>query len=328
MKRYIYEIMHPEIYHGHRKSAPFFEGWYYKVISADGQQRYAIIPGIFKAKTPESDHAFVQILNGMTGEATYHSFPADHFDASLSTFEVYVGENHFRADHIELNINDKQLRAQGQLKFSGGTSWPVSIKSPGVMGWYAWLPFMETYHGILSFDHHIDGELAIRGENLDFSNGRGYIEKDWGQAFPAGYVWMQSNHFPTTGTCLTASIALIPSLGYRFRGFLVGLFHDHRLYRFTTYTGATTEELQIDDDRVTWQVQDRDFRLVMAAERTKGSLLFAPVRTKMHKRVNETLKSSIQVTLSHRDDGIIYEGTGEYAGLEVHGDLEALLNTR
>lgn len=31
---------------------------------------------------------------------------------------------------------------------------------------------------------------------MDFSGGRGYIEKDWGQSFPAAWVWLQINYLP------------------------------------------------------------------------------------------------------------------------------------
>lgn len=33
------------VYHGHGKKPPVFESWYYKLVDATGQQRYAVIPG-------------------------------------------------------------------------------------------------------------------------------------------------------------------------------------------------------------------------------------------------------------------------------------------
>ena len=120
------------------------------------------------------------------------------------------------------------------------------------MGWYAWVPKMECYHGVLGFDHQITGSLEFNGTELDFTNGRGYIEKDWGVAFPEGYVWMQSNHFNRPRVCLTASIAMIPWLGSAFRGFIVGLWIDRQLYRFATYTGAKTDLIEITDREVIW----------------------------------------------------------------------------
>ena len=103
---------------------------------------------------------------------------------------------------------------------------------------------MECYHGVLSFDHTIQGELTIDGQAVDFSRGRGYIEKDWGKSFPSAWVWYQSNHFPQTGVCLTASIAVIPWLRSAFRGFIIGLWILGTLVRFASYTGANTDSLE------------------------------------------------------------------------------------
>jgi len=328
VQRYLYETLHPEIYHGYNKKPPFFEGWYYKLISGDENQRYAIIPGIFKTYNAVDDHAFIQVMDGMSGKATYHQFPIESFHAHEEKFDVYVGDNHFRADAIRLNIDDEQARVQGKLRFIGGTGWPVTLASPGVMGWYAWLPFMECYHGILSFDHIIEGTLTIDGQTVDFSGGRGYMEKDWGQAFPSAYVWQQTNHFEQPGTCLTASIAMIPSVGRTFRGFLAGFYHSRRLYKMTTYTGAITERLEITDDHVFWTLRDKKYRLEMTSERAEGSLLKAPIRTEMHKRVDETLKATVHVRFAELTGKTIFEGVGRNAGLEVHGDLETLLNSR
>jgi tocopherol cyclase len=327
IRRYVYETLHPEIYHGYGKSAPFFEGWYYKLVSADEQTRYAIIPGIFRGTDSGTDHAFVQVLDGMTGEATYHSYPVEAFRAAEEMFDVRIGPNRFGGDYLSLQIDNDQRKISGELRFMDGAGWPVTPLSPGVMGWYAWVPLMECYHGVLSFDHRINGALAINGSQMDFTDGRGYMEKDWGQAFPSAYIWQQSNHFDTPGTCLTASIAMIPWVGRAFRGFLVGFYHHRRLYRLTTYTGAVTERLEITDDAVYWTVRDRNYRLEMIAERASGGLLHAPIRTEMHKRVDETMQSTIEARLTRHDGTVIFAGAGRNAGLEVNGDLETLLNT-
>lgn len=327
MQRYIFETLHPEIYHGYGKKPPYFEGWYFKVISADESARYAIIPGVFIGQSG-GDHAFIQVLNGITGEASYHQFPIEAFRAAEEDFDVWIGDNHFRRDCLSLNITDEQLHISGELHFSGGEGWPVTLRSPGVMGWYAWLPFMECYHGILSFDHHISGALTINTQSVDFTDGRGYIEKDWGQAFPSAYIWQQTNHFDTQGTCLTASVAMIPSVGRTFRGFLLGFYHEGKLYRMATYTGARIERLEVTDDHVYWTLADKTHRIEMISERVSGGLLKAPIRTEMHKRVDETLQSSVQVRFSTRSGSTLFEGTGRCAGLEVHGDLETLLNSK
>lgn len=321
-------ILHPERYHGTRRArGPFFEGWYYKLVDASEQQRWAVIPGIFLGQDRANREAFVQVLDGTTGRASYHAYRVSEFAAARDAFDVRVGASRFGADGLTLRIDSPERPIEGELRFRGGVPWPVSWRSPGIMGPYAWVPFMECYHGVPSLDHEIEGSLRIAGESIDFSGGRGYLEKDWGQAFPSAYVWMQSNHFETRGTSLSASIAIIPWLRSSFRGFIIGLWHEGVLHRFATYTGALTESLSIDDESVNWSVRDRRLRLEMVAARAAAGLLASPARTQMHKRVDETLSARVAVRLSRlgRGGSVLFEDRGRCAGLEVHGDLDRLL---
>jgi tocopherol cyclase len=325
MKKYIHTTLHPEVYHGHGKHPPYFEGWYFKLVDAQEQNRFAVIPGIFIGKN--HNESFVQVLDGMSGQSTYHPYPTEQFNASWETFDVRVGMNQFAQDCIALHIDDKDRPVHGELRFTNITPYPVTLTSPGIMGWFGWIPIMECYHGLVSLDHTIEGELEVGGKRIDFTGGRGYIEKDWGRAFPSAYIWQQTNHFDTRGTCLSASIAMIPNLGLTFRGFIIAFWHNRQLYRFATYTGAKVEKLELTDDHVFWVVSDRHHRLEMISERTVGGLLHAPIRTEMHRRVNETLQSTIQVKLTNRAGEVVFNGVGRCAGLEVHGDLDTLLHT-
>jgi hypothetical protein len=195
------------------------------------------------------------------------------------------------------------------------------------MDWYAYVPFMECYHGVVSLHHQLEGELRTReGERISLDGGTGYVEKDWGQAFPSAYVWVHSNTFRSSRACLVASIAVIPWLVTSFPGFIVGLWVDGTLHRFATYTGARSRRLAIDDRTVVWELESATLRLTLTAERRRGGLLHAPVRTELHKRVEETLDSRVEVRLTDRRTGEVrFEDTGECAGLEVHGDTRRLV---
>lgn len=322
MKQFFRTTMSPAMYHGHGKQPPFFEGWYFKVVSADERHRYAIIPGIILG---DQGHAFVQVLDGVTGRSVYHVYPSRDFWASETDFDVHIGPNRFTSHTVSLDIDRPEGSISGRLQFSGVTPWPVSVASPGIMGWYAWVPAMECYHGVLSFDHAVHGRLNVGGQVLDFTGGRGYIEKDWGQSFPDAWVWFQSNHFTAASTCITASVAIIPWVRRAFPGFIVGLAHDHTLYRFATYTGARIERLVITDDHVDWAVRDNRHRLEMRAVRSQGGLLLGPDRLEMGKRVDETLSATVEVRLSTLAGLDLFCGQGRYAGLEVHGNLDKLL---
>jgi hypothetical protein len=332
MPSYLQRALHPDWYHGHGRKPPFFEGWYYKLIDPTTQHKYAVIPGIFLNTDPALNTAFVQVLDGMSAQSAYFTYPVEDFQAAPDAFEVRVGPNHFRADRLTLDLSSasgegavERLALRADLRFSGGVGWPVTWASPGIMGPFGWLNFMECNHGVVSFDHRIEGQAGVNGQPIDFSGGRGYIEKDWGQSFPAGYIWMQTNHFPTVGTCLTASIAVIPNFGFTWPGFIVGLWLGGRLYRFASYTGAQVEKLVVTDEQVDWVMRGSGHRLHIQAARAEGGLLHEPTRTQMHRRVEETLSARVRVKLMTLDGETRFEETGDHAGMEVYGDLRRLL---
>ncbi len=327
MLRFLRNTLHPARYHGRLRNQrpPFFEGWYFKVVDATERHRFAFIPGV---SWGERSHAFVQVLDGVNASARYHEYPLETFWAAADRFEAHVGPNRFNHNEMTLLIERPEQRVSGTLRFGGLSPWPVTLAAPGIMGWYAWVPFMQCYHGIVSLDHAIYGALTVDGQEIDFTGGRGYIEKDWGRSFPEAWIWFQSNHFAAPGTSVTGSIAIIPWVRTAFPGFIIGLWHGGHLYRFATYTGAKTERLVVTDQTVDWVVGDRRHRLEMFVTQGAGrgfGLLKGPDGAEMGKRINETLSATVRVRLTERrENRVLFEGTGRNAGLEVH-EVEARL---
>jgi len=315
-------MLTPGTYHGLNKKPPFFEGWYYKLVSADEKHKIAIIPGVILG---QDAHAFVQVLEGVSGTAAYHKFPFEHFSAESPRFAITIGENRFDDNSLSLNIDRPEGRIAGDVHLGPLSPWPVTLISPGIMGWYAWVPGMECYHGVLSFDHALQGSVKLNGISMDFTGGRGYIEKDWGQSFPAAWVWFQSNHFHNASACITASVAIIPWRQRSFRDFIAGFWLEGKLHRFATYNGAKIESLHIFDDHVDWVLRNRQLRLSLVARRVQGGLLRGPTRLDMGQRVLETLNATVEVRLETLQGAIVFEGIGAHTGLEVMGDLPRLL---
>jgi len=333
------QIWKPAVYHGKGKQGVFFEGWYFKLISPDQDSRWAVIPGIFKHPDPDQAHAFIQVLNGMTGQVTYHRFLPDAFQASSREFKIQIGENHFSGSGLSLDLTGEGQTLRGRIRFSDLQPWPVRWNSPGVMGPYRFAPFMQTYHGVLSLDHELKGSLEINQEAVRFSGGRGYIEKDWGKTFPRAYIWSQSNHFEEEEISLTASVATIPWLGSWFRGFLVGFWYAGRLYRFTTYLGSRIDRLKVSDQKVIWDLTGSRrtypmggfpaYRLSMEIARGEGGLLSSPELEGMTPRILESLTAEVRTSLEGLDGNgrtidILYQGTGTCAALEVAGSVEEI----
>jgi tocopherol cyclase len=322
----IKNIWRPGFYHGSGVEDNFFEGWFYKMTDKSRLNTVAIIPGIFISKDKDRAHSFIQVLHGEKRESFYINFNTNDFKAKKDLLAYTIDKSEFSEKVISLNIDNSDLKLKGEIKFSNLYKWPIKPFSPGVMGWYGFIPFMECNHGILSMNHNLMGELLYNDEIIDFDEGVGYIEKDWGSSFPSSYVWTQSNCFKTAGISFSASIAKIPWLNNWFRGFIIGLLYENKLYRFTTYTGAKLNYLKITDEEVEFEVYDKKHKIIANAKRTPGLVIHGPYDNQMIKTVSESLTSTIELSfLDNKTNEIIFYGYGTNAGLDVNGTLEEII---
>jgi tocopherol cyclase len=139
---------------------------------------------------------------------------------------------------------------------------------------------------------------------------------------------MQTNHFDRDGVSLSGSIAKIPWLGSYFTGYIFGFLYDKKLYEFTTYSGAKVNGLDVTDDYIRIRLENKVYRLDIDADRSEGVDLPAPRLGEMTAKVNESLRSSINVKLLRKNGHgteLIYSGTGRNAGLEFVGDVTELI---
>jgi hypothetical protein len=304
-------LWHPDAYHGWGYTRRYFEGWYLKIVSRDQRQALAFIPGI-SMDAAGASHAFVQVMDGTACQSQYHQFEAAEFQPTPGLFQLRLGASSFSADAMRIALPG----IEGEIEFRDKTLWPKMLGAPGIMGWYSFVPFMECNHGIVSMHHGLQGGLDYKGQHLDFSGGKGYIEKDWGRSFPRGYVWMQSNHFDSHDRAsLMASVAHIPWLGSHFIGFISGFWLDGRLFRFATYTGAR-KHLRIEADKLYLSFRNRRTELRIEARQAPGVALASPMSGAMTGKINESLQASLKVELL-KDGRRIFEGTGHPAGLEL-----------
>lgn len=316
----IQALFHPERYHGWGKTKKYFEGWYYKVLTADEKHAFAFIPGI-AMDADENKQAFIQILNGKKQTAEYIKFPAKNFSSQSNTFKTEIAGNTFGLNKIQLQLEN----VKGELQFKNPILWTNNWYSPGIMGPYAFVPFMECYHGILSMDHEIEGELEINNQKIDFTGGRGYIEKDWGHSFPSAYIWMQSNHFSEKGISFKASVAKIPWMGSSFVGFIAGLYFNNQLIQFTTYNHTKLIRSAANKKTVDLEMENKNYHLKILAQRNDTTELAAPIMGFMDGRVSESMSASLEVKLLDRKSNkTIFHDTGRNTAIEVAGAIDEI----
>jgi hypothetical protein len=317
------KVWHPARFQGGTERVGYFEGWYFKAVDASGGEAVAIIPGV--AADRAGRHGFVQVMRG-NGWSHWYDLPGGSFSFAKDRFEIRVGACSFSDREIVLDLDDGAARVRGTLVLGEPTPWPVRPLSPGIMGPFRFVPFMECYHGVLSLDHRVDGTLGVNGEQLSFAGGRGYSEKDWGRSFPSAWVWVQSNEFRRVGLALTASIARIPWLGSSFVGSIAGLLVDGRLYRFATYTGARLVSLSHPPGGVDFALEDRRHRIEVSACGAAPGILRSPLLGRMVGQVEESLRGTVAVRLTDRASGReIFAGEGRRSGIELMDPTDDLV---
>lgn len=316
----IQSLFHPERFQGWGKEKKYFEGWYFKMVNKAGSEAIAIIPGIAMDEKGNKQ-AFIQVLDGKRKTSSYHNFPFNSFKASENSFEISINENLFSSKKIKIDIN----HVKGSLVFNGNISWPKYLVSPGIMGPYSFVPMMECYHGIVSMDHEIQGSIILNENEIDFSGGRGYLEKDWGTSFPSSYIWMQTNHFSEPGISFKCSVAKIPWIGSSFVGFIAGFWWKDKLLRFTTYNRSKLLKTYADLEKVSITMQNPNYLLEILAKRDEPTSLASPILGLMDGRIEETMNASVHIRLIEKKTGkIVFDDKGVHAGLEVAGNVEEL----
>jgi len=314
------------LFQGNKKRKQYFEGWYFKMVGKDGQSIISVIPGISLSEDGETQHAFIQIINGKTAETSYHSFPIESFSFSRKDFAVKIADNYFSEDKLILNIVDGLTSISAEISMTNLTEFSNrKLAKRNIMGWYRKVPFMQCYHGVVSLTHDLSGYININNTQHDFSSGKGYIEKDWGSSMPSSWIWMQSNNFEESNSSFMISIADIPWLRKSFNGFLGFFYHNEKVYRFATYRRSKLEVNIIDEDAIKIVIKNRKERIEIEARRNSVGLLQAPVEGSMDRRIPESVDAEIKIKLFDKKGKLIYSDKSNIAGFELVGDIKSLI---
>ncbi|AEV30144.1 hypothetical protein SpiGrapes_2372 [Sphaerochaeta pleomorpha str. Grapes] len=311
----IHSLFHPETFQGRHKENDYFEGWYFKM--AKPSEVLAVIPGVAFGKNKEDRHAFIQVISSAEHRSWNIQFPFDSFKADKKRLLVEIEGNRFTPEEITLDLASDGLQLNGTARNLGLHPFPVTFKSPGIMGWYAYIPFMECFHGVVSTQHTLSGSLSLNGVETDFTGGSGYIEKDWGTSFPEAWVWLQSNCFPSKNVSCMLSVAKIPFLGKIFPGFLGFVQIGGELIRFGTYTGAKITKLESDETHARIQIQTKQQYIEFIAELGPTSKLAAPRQGKMERTILESILGTITVSVRDKDHTLVFQETGTHSGIEL-----------
>ncbi len=301
----------------------YFEGWYYKQVTADGKHTISFIPGVNFEKT--GANSFIQIIHLNEQDdlnAFMIDYPIEAFSSCDVPFSATVGKSVFSLDGISLDVESEEIVVKGNVQLLNLTRIKTSTLNPNIMGWFSYIPFMECNHDIVSMHHELNGSLIVNGQVIDFTGGIGYIEKDWGRSFPSSYVWIESNHFDDSKTGLFCSVATIPFLAFSFEGFICNLIHKGVEYRFATYNGSKLLVNERSDNKVRLKFMHKEYSLEIQGEVADTQNLIAPKMGSMNKTIKEGLSGKVEIHLKDKYNQTILEAVSHKCGMEL---VETLL---
>ncbi len=316
-------MKNPAIFQGNLKNSNYFEGWYFKQIDPKKGKGISIIPGV--SLIGENRHAFIQLFDGFKNKSYYIQYPIESFKPEKDPFKVKIGDNRFSLSGLELDIN-ADVSIKGSLSYSDNVLFPSHWYMRGAMGLYGYVPFLEIYHGLLSFDHTVNGSVTINGERHEFIGSRGYIEKDWGTSFPPSWIWMQANCFKDEKISFVIIIAVVPWMGLRIIGHVAVFYLNGEFFNLSTYYGSKLTDLEKTPTGIRLKIEDHKNLLFVNASGGEFVNLKSPENGVMTGRTAESLSSVIEVSLySKKENKLLYTGVSSGAGLEIMDDKNLLI---
>lgn len=287
---------------GTDRTGPYFEGWYFKHQSPQGQT-LALIPALHIDREGHRT-ASLQVIS--KEQSWWLEYPASQLSFSRRPFQVRLGQSGFGSRGIDLHIRRDGLSLQGVLHYG-----PLTPPGSDVMGPFQFFGGMQCSHGIISMGHPLEGALMLNGERLDLSGGIGYIETDRGRSFPSAYLWTQCAWDGPERGSLMLAVAEIPLPVGGFTGCICSILTGGREYRLATYRGARIEA---------WSpagavIRQGKYRLEVQLLRERRQPLRAPVEGRMERTIHESLCAEVRYRF-RRGDRLLFQRTDPHASFE------------
>ena len=274
---------------GTNGAGPYFEGWYLKHQTPQGQT-LALIPA-FHAGSNGRRTASLQVISN--DEAWWLEYPEAQLQVFRRPLQVQIGQSSFGGQGIDLHIRRDGLSLCGSLRYG-----PFTPLRSDIMGPFRFFGGMQCAHGVISMGHSLDGTLELNGKRLAFSDGIGYIETDRGRSFPSAYLWTQCIwDGPERGSLMLAAAAVPLPVG-GFTGCICSILYRGREYRLATYRGAKIEEWSASGAAI----RQGKYRLEAELLNEQPQALRAPVEGRMERTIHESLCADMCYRFWYREN--------------------------
>jgi tocopherol cyclase len=298
--------MNPDLFHGCTHPDGFFEGWYFRLSFAG--RSICLIPGVSVGWDP---HAFVMVADSHSRTSRLLRYELSDFSCGMRTLNIRVEESSFSLCAARLNLCQDNFSLTGLLYFDRVRTYPGGCS----MGLAAHLPRLECYTQICALDGRVNGQINLGGERIDITDGRLYVEKNWGRSFPKRYTWMQGHL--GSGAGFSCSVGRVPVGPGAFEGMIACVYDGERFYEFHTLKGGR-HRLELWQDEARLEAISGHYALRLRVWGGHPLTLSAPDGGDMATAVRERLDARAKLVLYDlRSGACLLRQSTEGVGLEV-----------
>ena len=308
-----------EFFYGNLKKTDYFERWHVYLVDASKQHMLSIVLGVLLQG--KEKYAFIQIGSNIPHLNRIVKYPIEAF--SYTSDSITIENNVLSRDYIQLDLDEEKFQLNGKIIFSQGKQLETKFWRPGLMGPIKWLPFLNSYHEVLSLTHIIMGEINFNNKEISFDEGRGALDKDWGKSFPNVWFWMQCNHFQKHDAAMMVGVARMPIFLNYYTAFAMPFYFNDKTEIYANYTGAHIAKLYRYKGYIHLIITEKSKVIALKVFGKEDVPLIASPMGHLIRDVYECIDSKIEVKVT-QGGRTVFEDIGECAHLKIGGNTSKL----
>ena len=296
-----------------------FETWYFNLVNKTQTLILEFIVSFYKDEIHQEVHLTID-----SNEKKYRrkiKFKEEQFSTSKTS--VQIGASQLGSEGMILQIEEDELDIKGEVRFAEQITLKQSAMHSGLMGPFKYLPFLHSYHEVIALTHTLAGEICINGEVIDFTGGKGYIDKEWGKAYPNVWIWAQCNQFKQSDMAMMLGVMRHQLfLDYQ-TSFVVPIYYQGQLEVFANYNGGHIAKLYRYKGYIHIVITQKNKLLDLKIYGQDEVDLAMSRNAHMIKDVYNCMNAKIEVKLT-QNGMVLLEKTGYDVQLEIGGNTSKL----